>query len=308
MILLWGLPNDPPTASVRAALAAASLPVAFVDQRATLETGVRLQLGDRLSGCMDIAGTTLDLESVTSAFVRPYDGSRLPAIERLGPNTPPLSHTRGLERALWLWAQYMPGLVVNRPSAMLRTTSKPYQLSMIRKAGFAVPETLITTDPQAVDEFLGRHGTVIYKSISSMRSIVARLTESERGRFADVRWCPTQFQEYVPGVDFRVHVVGTELFCCEIASEAVDYRYAGRQGASIEMRPAVLPDECVKGCRQLSAEVGLAVAGIDLRRTPDGAWFCFEINASPAFSFFECTEAGSIAAAVARLLAGGGLN
>jgi D-alanine-D-alanine ligase-like ATP-grasp enzyme len=49
----------------------------------------------------------------------------------------------------------------------------------------------------------------------------------------------------------------------------------------------------------------LPVAGIDLRDHPAGKWFCFEVNPSPAFSYYEHETGQPIAAAVARFLAAG---
>jgi hypothetical protein len=51
--------------------------------------------------------------------------------------------------------------------------------------------------------------------------------------------------------------------------------------------------------------MGLALAGVDLRLRPDGRWFCFEVNPSPAFSYYENAAGQPIAAAVATLLMGG---
>jgi len=49
--------------------------------------------------------------------------------------------------------------------------------------------------------------------------------------------------------------------------------------------------------------MSLAVAGIDLRRTPDGQWFCFEVNPSPGFIYYEQATGQPMAEAIARLLA-----
>lgn len=48
--------------------------------------------------------------------------------------------------------------------------------------------------------------------------------------------------------------------------------------------------------------MGLLLAGIALRRTPEGGWVCFEVNPSPGFSFYEEATGQPIAAAVADLL------
>jgi hypothetical protein len=50
--------------------------------------------------------------------------------------------------------------IVNRPSAMLSNFSKPFQSQAIRASGFAIPETLITNDPEAVRSFLTKHRKV----------------------------------------------------------------------------------------------------------------------------------------------------
>ena len=89
-------------------------------------------------------------------------------------------------------------------------------------------------------------------------------------RIDDVCWCPTQFQELVPGTDYRVHIVGDKVFASEIASEAVDYRYARRQGHGMTIRATRIPDEVAQRCAAASREIGLAVSGVDLRRTAEG--------------------------------------
>jgi len=105
-------------------------------------------------------------------------------------------------------------------------------------------------------------------------------------------------------VDIRVHTVGDEAFATEIESEASDYRYARRQGASLSARAADLPPEVGNSCAGLAAALGLELAGVDLRRTPDGRYYCFEVNPSPGFLFYERATAQPISEAVARRLRG----
>jgi glutathione synthase/RimK-type ligase-like ATP-grasp enzyme len=182
--------------------------------------------------------------------------------------------------------------------------SKPYQASLIRSCGFEVPDTLVTTDRSAALAFWERHGTVVYKSISAVRSVVSRLRPEHRDRLGDIANCPTQFQEYVDGRDVRVHVVGDDVFACEIESSADDYRYAGRQGSGLQVRACEVPVEIADKCRNLARGLNLPVAGIDLRRRHDGRWCCFEVNPSPGFTFYEDATGQPIGAAIATLLAG----
>jgi glutathione synthase/RimK-type ligase-like ATP-grasp enzyme len=185
---------------------------------------------------------------------------------------------------------------------MASNGSKPYHALQIRSLGFEVPETMITTDPDEVAKFAKRHEKVIYKSISGVRSVVSKLTEQHQNRLQDVCWCPTQFQEFVPGTDYRVHIVGEEVFTSEIISEADDYRYASHQGETAEIRASDVPEEVAERCVAISREMGLAVSGVDLRRTPEGKWYCFEVNPSPGFTFYQDATGQRIDEAIARLL------
>src|SRR5262249_55556680 len=156
-----------------------------------------------------------------------------------------------------------------------------YQLALIRAQGFLTPDTLIATEPAAVMEFLAHHGQLVYKSVSGVRCIVSRLSPDHLERLGDIRLCPTPFPGYVSGRDYRIHVVGDAIFACEIVSEADDYRYAAQAGEEVELKATSIPTLLAERCRALAATLGLVVAGIDLRLTPGGEWYCFEVNPSP---------------------------
>jgi glutathione synthase/RimK-type ligase-like ATP-grasp enzyme len=188
---------------------------------------------------------------------------------------------------------------------MASNGSKPYQATLIAAQGFHVPDTLITTDPQAAREFWEYHDEVIYKSVSGVRSIVTRMTTEHSARLPDVRWCPTQFQEFIAGEDYRVHVVGEEIYACRIISAATDYRYARTQGADLQIVPSQLPEDVARASRLLAHSLELVVAGVDLRRTPEGEWYCFEVNPSPGFTFYQESTKQPIDQAIARLLVAG---
>ena len=294
--LLWGIGIEQPLAAVRRELKRLGAPIFEVDQRDAQQTTIELDVGGEIQGQIRVRDRRIDLAEITAAYLRPYGLAREDdAVRR---------HRAILEYAMMIWARITPALVVNRPQAMAANDSKPWQMEQVREIGFRVPETLVTTDPDAARGFRERHGAVIYKSLSGTRSIVSRLEPSDFARLANVSYCPTQFQEYVPGRDFRVHVAGGELFASEIISDADDYRYPGRHRVQILARD--LPEDVAARCRRLARATNLPVAGIDLRRTPDGEWYCFEVNPSPAFTYYESRTGQPIARAIARFLAGRG--
>ena len=305
MILLWGIRRDGPIARVHDALTRLGERPVFLDQRLVAGASAEMRAGGDLTAVVRAGDEVVDLRDVTAAYLRPYDPAQLPAARRAGAGSEAWRHAVLLDDFLASWAELTGALVVNRPSAMAANASKPFQSRQLRGLGFRTPDTLITTDPKAVARFREKHRRIVYKSVSSVRSIVTELTDGHMSRLDDVCWCPTQFQELVPGTDYRVHVVGSEIFASAINSDATDYRYPARQGRSVTVRAAVLPDEIARRCAAVPATTGLAVSGVDLRRTPDGQWYCFEVNPSPAFTFYQDSTGQRIDEAIARLLAGG---
>lgn len=303
LILLWGLGTERPFEVVRDEVEEQGLPYLLLDQRELATTEVDITFDAELRGHIRTRERTVDLREITAAYVRPCDSRMLPAVARAGEGSALWQHALRLAEMLSAWTEVTPALVVNRFSSMAANGSKPFQLELIRRQGFSVPETLVTTDPAEARAFFEQHGRVIYKSVSSVRSIVARLKPEELDRLADVVHCPTQFQRYIPGRDHRVHVVGDEIFPCEIVCDATDYRYPGDE--DVDLRACKLPVEVEERCFKLADSMNLPVAGIDLRRSPDGEWFCLEVNPSPAFSYYQAHAGLAISDAIARLLAAG---
>ena len=111
------------------------------------------------------------------------------------------------------------------------------------------------------------------------------------------------------GTNVRVHTVADEAFATAIRSEATDYRYAARQsGEAAELREVTLAPELAAQCVALSRSLGLEFAGIDLKITPEDEVYCFEVNPSPAFSYYEGNTGQAISEAVARRLMGSDPN
>ncbi len=304
MILLCGVPSERPLAMVAAELEALGTPYLMFNQRTVAQCTLAWQIRrGTVSGTLHLDGTDHALPGIDAAYVRLMDDRVLPELRDEPPDSPARLQSRGFHDALYQWLEIAPGRIVNRAEPQGSNGSKPYQAQLIAAHGFFVPETLITNDPLAVLEFQRRHGTVIYKSISAVRSIVHALDADDLSRLDRIRWCPVQFQALVPGVDIRVHVVGRAVFATEIVSDRIDYRYARKMGGTAELRETELSPELAARCVALAAELGLPFVGIDLKRTPDGEFYCFEVNPCPAFSYFEANTGQPIARAVAQYLA-----
>jgi D-alanine-D-alanine ligase-like ATP-grasp enzyme len=51
--------------------------------------------------------------------------------------------------------------------------------------------------------------------------------------------------------------------------------------------------------------MNLRVADVGLRRTPEDLWYCFEVNPSPGFTYYQVATRQPIDEAIARLLVAG---
>lgn len=301
-ILLWGLPSDPPIAAVAEPLRRAGCPVILLDQDGVLDTEMTLNVARNVEGVLYLEDERLDLSMVKSVYLRPYDSRELPSVAGAAENGAALSHALAVQDMMLSWSELAPALVLNRPSHMAANNSKPYQALWLESLGFKIPPTLITTDPEAALQFWRRHGTVIYKSVSGVRSIVSRVSDAHTARFDDIASCPTQFQQYIEGTEYRIHVIGDTVIASEILSAADDYRYSAEPA---KMLACELPGAVAARCRRVARSMKLSVAGLDCKRTRDGSWYCFEVNPSPGFTYFEQATGQPIADAIAQLLMAG---
>jgi glutathione synthase/RimK-type ligase-like ATP-grasp enzyme len=190
--------------------------------------------------------------------------------------------------------------VVNRLSSQMSNACKPLQTAIAARYGFPTPRTVITSDPVYAQEFIKEcDGSVIYKAMGGTRTIVERVNLNDLKRLDEVRICPVMFQEFVPGVNVRVHVVDKVVFATRVYASSVDYRYSPTRFEPMKL-PQAVEDACVK----ITSDLDLLMSGIDLIESEGQYWF-LEANPSPGFSFYEVNAKQPISAALITLLKNG---
>jgi len=296
-ILLWGLREDPTFRSVFEKLVKRDVKTAFVNHAAINRSNMRVDYGPRFSHEFSCDGHTYMLEDMSAAYLRPFDHRHYdqPTDRAETPFAVPRADL--VHHLVNVWAESGRATIINRPSAEATNYSKLNQAKEIRASGFLVPNSLVTNDPQRVRDFHSACGSVVYKSMSCIRSIVKELEISSLAGFG--KFGPVFLQQRIVGRNIRVHVVGARTFACVVRSEGIDYRYAP---STIE--PMALPDGVGALCVGLTARLGLILSGIDLIATPSDDYYCLEVNPNPAFSYFEAAGGGAVAEAVADALVG----
>ena len=310
MILIAGIASEEPTAQVIDSAETLGVDFMVFNQREAAYYELHTSLtNNHLRANLCVGGQWIDLTKLDGIYVRMMPPETFPDAQVNG--TVHRLSSAMQQRRLFVNTVFgqltdlLPVRVLNRPADMGSNFSKPYQLAAIREAGLGVPTTLITNQPLAVAAFDDEQGPLIFKSISSVRSIVKRLDASYRPRLHHLSALPTQFQTCLQGHNIRVHVVGDALFAAHIDSTNVDYRYASSDGGNTSMYPVELPQAVEQQCFALSKSLRLPLCGIDLFETESGEFCCFEVNPSPGYTYFQ-NEAGlPISDAIVRYLATG---
>ncbi len=254
-------------------------------------------------GSIATADWRLDLDEISGVYVRFLGPDDRPSLPGVDPDDAKALRTEG-DLGVMALLEDLACPVVNRVAGGLSNNSKPYQALTISRTGLRVPTTLVTSDAGAARAFIAEHGDVIYKSASGVRSIVRRLGADQLARLDLLCHGPVQLQAFVPGRNVRVHTVGDRIFATAIESDAVDYRYAHLDGHATRFEPVDLPPAVREACLRLARTFDLLFAGIDLKHTPSGEFFCFEVNPSPGFLYYERHTGQPISTAVAELLHG----
>jgi glutathione synthase/RimK-type ligase-like ATP-grasp enzyme len=194
--------------------------------------------------------------------------------------------------------------VINPPSNASSNYSKPYQLGLLAEAGLDVPYSLVTNIPEEAQAFLEEcKGQVIFKGVSNVPTLAQLLTAEKLPRLDFLPNSPTLFQEYVAGVDYRVHIVGDEAFVTRLVARNEDYRRSSLlNNESILVEAARLPSPLIAKCIGLTRRLGLVVSGIDFKEDSRGRIVALELNPYPQFTFYEGRSGQPITKAVVDYL------
>jgi glutathione synthase/RimK-type ligase-like ATP-grasp enzyme len=197
------------------------------------------------------------------------------------------------EEAVLGMLESLPATWVNPQRNDQAAHHKPYQWAIAREVGLTVPRTLVTNQPGPARDFI-RHvgvGKVVYKAFLAIAEAWREtriVREEDLARLDDVRYAPVIFQEYIHGVDVRVTVVGEHVLAAEIDATSTSYPADMRMVVGdAPVRPVDLPVGLADALRALVGRLGLVYGAIDLRRTPEGDHYFFEINPAGLWRFIE---------------------
>lgn len=194
------------------------------------------------------------------------------------------------------------------PPLKQRAATKPRQLSVASQVGLRVPKTLITSDPEEALAFVARHtGAVVHKAITAPphQFLDTRVWDSDAyRRIADLRFCPTIFQEQIFGpADIRATVVGRQIFSARIQAVQGHEGVDSRLDADAHCEPYSLPIDVQNAILCLMDELELVFGTVDLKLTDSGEHVFLEVNPQGQFLYIEILTGLPISNAMAEFLA-----
>lgn len=202
--------------------------------------------------------------------------------------------------------------------AIRRAEDKVLQLTLARKIGFNVPNTIVTSDEAAARHFIHAHRSVIAKPIQAEFFVRDAKTYNFYTRkinaktdLTGLNLAPAIFQQALDvKLDLRITVVGNQVFAASIqennisaGSSVRDWRIAQyRDGMTI--RAYDLPKAIATQCVTLVRNLGLKFGAIDMILDKAGKYWFLENNPNGQWAFVEEITDQPIGKALADLLMG----
>jgi hypothetical protein len=170
-----------------------------------------------------------------------------------------------------------------------RHVTKPLLLHLALRAGVAVPETLVASDPQPPDAAADRW---IVKPVDG-----GEYTRVLADALADDAWCrqaaaePVLVQRRLESPDLRVYRIGDHWFGFMLESGAIDYRV----DRSLRIRQVLPPADLIVPLARLMDGLGLDFGAADYKRCPQtGRPLFLEVNSAPMFAAFDRVTGGAL--------------
>lgn len=187
---------------------------------------------------------------------------------------------------------------INRFENSICAEYKPKQLVVAASVGFRIPETLVSNDPRAIRDFVGRLGGVaVAKPLrveyvddgdGSFLSLGAEeINASHLARDGALESGPYIYQRKLQAVfEVRVTVIGEHVFSARIdasgGDELIDLHYKELAVSDFSL-PATVRARCV----DLGERLGLSFYCVDLVAGEDGEFYFLEVNQAGQFLWLE---------------------
>lgn len=224
-------------------------------------------------------------------------------------------HRQFLAMRTAIWSVFSNKKWIDDPWKIQKAEDKIFQIHLAEVAGFEIPDTLVTSDPERIKFFYERCGGNMIVKILSTSPMVGRVVYTNRvtpenlSLIESVRSSPSIFQACIEKkYELRITVVGDKIFPVKIHSQgdklsALDWRRKPLlNDFEVKMEATVLPLQFEDMIRRYMKLLGLRFGCIDVIVTPEDRYIFLEINPNGQWYFVQLNTGEKIAKEIARLL------
>ncbi|SNR45466.1 RimK-like ATP-grasp domain-containing protein [Maribacter sedimenticola] len=210
-----------------------------------------------------------------------------------------------------LWNTLSTNKWLSNPNNIYKAENKIFQLSVARKLGFPIPNTIISSDSVEIQQFSKENGKkIIIKPLYRSRFLAdgeekivftnsLKTNHVENESFVSF---PMIFQnEIEKEYELRVTVVGKEIFAAKVDSQSDSDSKLDWRRKRLKFEPYNLPIDIQELALRLVSELGLGFGAIDLIKTKDGYVF-LEINPNGQWVWIESDTGLKISDAIIQYL------
>jgi hypothetical protein len=195
------------------------------------------------------------------------------------------------------------GTWVSHPIKTQLAENKLLQLRTAEEAGFRVPRTLVSQDPESIRRFCRRlHGNVIVKPVrgTTRAPLFTQMLRADHlQQDENLRIAPAMYQELISGTrHLRVNAFGDEVYGFAIDSPDLDWR----GNLDVPVTEVAIEPTVADRIRTVLRRLGLRMGIVDLKLTPDGQPVWLEINPQGQFLFNEGLCGSPLTSHFARFL------
>lgn len=257
-----------------------------------------------VEGTLSTPSRTADLAKIRSLYYRRPSGFAFPHLDDQDARFAVAQARYGLGGVL----ASLPGCrYVNHPHHIGDAEFKPSGLIAAASAGFRLPPTTITSDPDTARAFIKQHGPAIYKPLSAPLyridgvSSVVKVAEVAADDIDEaVAGTAHLFQQCVDKTaDVRVTVIGEHVFAVRIDSDLLDWRtdYSRLSYTAVQPPPGI-----TESLYAYLFHFGLVFGAFDFAIDRQGRWWFLECNPSGQWYWLEHETGLPMLSAMADLL------
>lgn len=270
--------------------------------------------GDQYTSIITIDGKDYDIAKFSAIwYMKPHLPKEL--LEFQPPEYRQLIHKQFFTLRESLWSIFENKIWVNNPWAVYRAENKPYQSKVALDFGLHMPDTVITSDPDAVRRFYDDHPKGIVVKLLSASPMIGKViytnlvTPEYMKSIASVKRSPAIFQAVVKKKhELRITVVGKEVFPVKIYSQedeatTLDWRKKPKfNDFEVRMEPTDIPEALKRTIHNYMSALNLRYGSLDFIVTPEDNYVFLEINPNGQWYFVQLNTGLRIAKAIANLL------